>query len=97
LAHIRLTTYIEGKGATWFGVDAGMARIAQAIASDENAVIMCSVPIQGTEEIPNVSLFIPRIIAANGIEKSIYPELNEEERKKFIESAEVLCEAIEKI
>jgi L-lactate dehydrogenase len=37
---------IKGKGATWFGIGAGMARIAKAIVSDENSVITCSVPLK---------------------------------------------------
>ena len=33
---------IKGKGATWFGVGAGLARIAQAIEDDERALLTCS-------------------------------------------------------
>jgi L-lactate dehydrogenase len=33
---------IQGKGATWFGVGAGLARIAQAIEDDERALLTCS-------------------------------------------------------
>jgi L-lactate dehydrogenase len=88
---------IEGKGATWFGVGAGMARIAQAIISDEHAVLTCSATTPDIEGMPNVSLSVPRLIAANGIERTIYPELDEEERKAFQKSAEVLWEATEKL
>ncbi len=88
---------IQGKGATWFGVGAGMARIAQAIDSDEHAVLTCSAPIPGVEEMRNVSLSIPRIIAANGIEKSIFPELDKDETIEFEKSADVLREAIKEL
>jgi L-lactate dehydrogenase len=33
---------IQGKGATWFGVGAGLARIAEAIQRDERALITFS-------------------------------------------------------
>ena len=33
---------IKGKGATWFGVGAGLARMAQVIQGDERALITCS-------------------------------------------------------
>jgi L-lactate dehydrogenase len=88
---------IQGKGATWFGVGAGMARIAQAIVSDEHAVLTCSAPTPDIEGIPNVSLSVPRLIAANGIEQTIYPELDGKERRAFQKSAEILWEATEKL
>ncbi len=88
---------IQGKGATWFGVGAGMARIAQAIISDEHAVLTCSAPTPDIAGMPNVSLSVPRLIAANGIERTIYPELDEKERRAFQKSAEVLWEATEKL
>ena len=35
-------TIIEGKGATWYGIGAGLARIVSAIAQDEGAVLTVS-------------------------------------------------------
>ena len=32
---------IAGKGATWFGIGAGLSRIVQAIGRDENALFRC--------------------------------------------------------
>ncbi len=88
---------IQGKGATWYGVGAAMARIAQAIDSDEHTVLTCSAPTPDIPSMPNVSLSVPRLISAKGIERTIYPELNEEERKAFQKSAEVLWQAIDKL
>jgi len=88
---------IQGKGATWFGVGAGMARIARAIVSDEHAVLTCSAPTPNIEGLPTVSLSVPRLIGKRGIEQTIYPELDEKERRAFQKSAEVLWEATEKL
>jgi hypothetical protein len=35
-------TIIEGKGATWYGIGGGLARIVGAIAGDEQAVLSVS-------------------------------------------------------
>ena len=34
---------IKGKGATWYGIGGGLARIVQAISDDERAVMTCSI------------------------------------------------------
>jgi L-lactate dehydrogenase len=88
---------IQGKGATWYGVGAAMARIAQAIVADEHAVLTCSAPVSGIPGIPEVSLSIPRLIAKTGIERAIHPELDERESAAFQQSAGILWDALEKL
>ena len=86
---------IKGKGATWFGIGAGMARLAQAIIRDENAVMTCSAPT--TEIAPHlgsVSLSFPRLINARGVGQVLRPDLNEMESAALIRSADVLAAAI---
>lgn len=88
---------IQGKGATWYGIGAGLARIIQAILSDEHAVLTCSAAIQDMAGIPDISLSVPRLIARNGIYRTIHPQLNEPEWKAFQNSAEILREAVDKL
>jgi L-lactate dehydrogenase len=85
---------IKGKGATWFGIGAGMARIAKAIVSDENSVITCSVPLKEVESVEDVTLSLPHIISSKGATKTIWPVLNEEESKSLQKSAEILKTAL---
>ena len=80
---------IDGKGATYYGIGAGIARIAKAIRDDEGAVLTLS-NIVGVD---GVSLSLPRVLKAKGIETTIQPILSEEERKELQRSAEVLREA----
>lgn len=89
---------IKGKGATWFGIGAGMARLAQTIIGDEHAVMTCSASI--TDIYPpmgSVSLSLPRIINRTGIVQTLRPELDASENAAFLRSAEILSEAISKI
>ncbi len=89
---------IKGKGATWFGIGAGMARLAQAIIRDENAVITCSAPTRDIAPyLESVSLSFPRIINNKGISHTLRPELNENEKEALIKSAEILSQAISEI
>jgi L-lactate dehydrogenase len=80
---------IEGKGATYYGIGAGIARIAKAIRDDEGAVLTLS----NIEGLSNVSLSLPRVLTAKGIEATIQPTLSSEEEKALDRSAELLRQA----
>lgn len=85
---------IKGKGATWFGIGAGMARLAQAIIGDENAVITCTAPTETVfHDLGNVSLSFPRVINSNGIGITLWPTLNASEEAALYKSAEILHSA----
>jgi L-lactate dehydrogenase len=80
---------IEGKGATYYGIGAGIARIARAIGDDEGAVLTLS----NIEGFGGVSLSLPRVLKAKGIEATIQPMLSNEEAQALKRSAEILKEA----
>lgn len=88
---------IQGKGATWYGIGAGMARIAQAITDDEGAVMTCSSLTPDIEGIENVSLSLPRIVSASGMSDTLYPVFSTDEKIKIKKSAEILRDAIASI
>jgi len=54
---------IKGKGATWFGVGAGLARMAQIIESDARALITCSMLTDECQGVRDVALSLPRVLA----------------------------------
>ncbi len=85
---------IEGKGATWYGIGAGMARIAAAIQKNEHAVLTCATRMAEAEGVTDVTLSMPQIIAAGGIEKTMFPLLDREETAALKKSATVIKEAI---
>jgi L-lactate dehydrogenase len=80
---------IEGKGATYYGIGAGIARIAGAIGQDEGAVLTLS----NTAGFEGVSLSLPRVLNSRGIETTIQPVLSKEESRALKRSAEILKSA----
>jgi L-lactate dehydrogenase len=80
---------IEGKEATYYGIAAGIARIAKAIRDDEGAVLTLS-NIEGNY---GVSLSLPRVLRAKGLATSIQPILSNEEEAALQKSAQILREA----
>jgi L-lactate dehydrogenase len=77
---------IEGKGATYHGIGAGIARIARAIGQDEGAVLTLS----NAEGFDGVTLSLPRVLNSRGIETTIQPMLSTEETRALKKSAEIL-------
>jgi len=84
---------IKGKGATWFGVGAGLARIAQAIEDDERALLTCSMLTLECQGVRDVALSLPRVVGAGGVVKTFVPDLDAGERAALRRSAEILKEA----
>ncbi|MEN2982072.1 MAG: L-lactate dehydrogenase [Thermus sp.] len=84
---------IAGKGATYYGIGAGLARLVRAILTDEKGVYTVSVFTPEVEGVGEVALSLPRILGAEGVEATVYPSLDEGERQALRRSAEILKEA----
>ncbi len=83
-------TIIEGKGATWYGIGAGLARVAAAIARDEGAVFSVSIATPEVEGVTDVALSIPRVLGRTGVTADLLPELAPEEHAALRASATLL-------
>jgi L-lactate dehydrogenase len=96
---VRFAAYriIEGKGATYYGIVAGVARIALAVREDEHCVLTVSSLNQDIEEFKGVSLSLPRVVGKEGVIETLKPALSEEETSALRKSAGVLREAAEKL
>ena len=88
---------IKGKGATWFGVGAGLSRIAQAIEEDERALLTCSMLTPECQGVRDVALSLPRVVGAMGVVKTFRPDLDAGERAALKRSAEILKEAADAV
>ena len=86
---------IQGKGATWFGVGAGLARMAQVIQDDERALITCSMSMAECHGVRDVALSLPRVLGAGGVVRTFMPNLDAGELAALKRSAEILKEAAE--
>lgn len=84
---------IDGKGATYFGVGGGIARIARAIDKDEGAVLTLSNLESPYSDLQGVSLSLPRVLGAKGVRKTITPSLNAGENELLHSSAAILRDA----
>lgn len=84
-------TIIQGKGATYYGIGAGLARIVAAIRDDERAVF--TVSNTDNPGYDDVSFSLPRVVGSAGILATLSPALSAEERVALSASAEVLRSA----
>ncbi|WP_422075493.1 L-lactate dehydrogenase [Tranquillimonas rosea] len=84
-------TIIEGKGATWYGIGAGLSRIVAAIARDEQSVLSVSGRTPNLSAIADVTLSVPRVVGANGIVADLMPDLAPEESEALEASATMLA------
>jgi len=84
---------IEGKGATYFGIGASLARIVQAIRNDEKLVATVSAPGDADCPTGDVCLSHLRVIGSRGVEATLRPCLTAEEEAALQRSAEILREA----
>ncbi|WP_018238747.1 L-lactate dehydrogenase [Ensifer sp. BR816] len=81
---------IKGKGSTYYGIGAGLARIVGAIRQDEQAVLSVSSVTPLVEGVQDVALSIPRVIGRDGIATELLPDLDAQERAALQRSASLL-------
>jgi L-lactate dehydrogenase len=84
-------TIIEGKGATYFGIGAALARTVQAVRDDERAVLTLS-----TVDNPgfnDVCFSLPRVVGKGGACATLNPSLSAEEQELLRRSADILRRA----
>ncbi len=84
---------IEGKGATYYGIGAGLARIVRAIQSDERVALTVSTRTVGIGGFPEVCFSLPRIIGGRGILATLLPELSAEDHEALTKSVKVIQSA----
>jgi L-lactate dehydrogenase len=84
---------IASKGATWHGIAAGLARIVEVIRDDERAVFTVSAITPEVEDVRDVALSLPRIVGAQGVVRTLAPDLDDAEHAALARSAGLLKEA----
>lgn len=90
-------TIIEGKGATWYGIGAGLARIVSSITDDERTVLSVSQVTDEIEGVRDIALSLPRIIGSEGIAATLMPDLDSSERAALKRSAGVISDYTSKL
>lgn len=88
---------INGKGSTYYGIGAGLARIVKAIAQDQRDVLSVSIVTPRVADVYDVALSVPRIIGATGVSADLFPDLDDEEHAALHRSAALLKERVETV
>jgi L-lactate dehydrogenase len=88
---------IAGKGATFHGIGAGLARIVEAVRDDERVVLTVSTVTPEFDGIRDVAFSLPRVVGAGGVTHTLQPDLSPEEREALRRSAELLKEAADRL
>jgi L-lactate dehydrogenase len=85
---------IEGKGATYYGIGAGLSRIVSAIRDDERAVLTVSMRTTDIKGGAVASLSLPRVVGNEGAVMTLRPVLSEEEMEAIQKSAGMLRDVL---
>ena len=87
---------IAKKGATYYAIGLGIAKIVRAILSDQNEVLALSSYVKNYYGIKDVCLSVPTIVNRNGIKEQILLPLNSLEKKQLRKSASVIKKVLGK-
>ena len=85
---------IAGKGATNYAIGISAARIAQAILSDENAVLPVSSVLTDYLGVSGVALSVPTIVNRSGADRVVDLTMNDLERERFQASAQAIRDSL---
>ena len=88
---------IEGKGATYYGIGAGLAQIVKTIRNDQRRVLTVSSVTQDVKGFKGISLSLPRLVGAKGVLAELEPSLSSDEQSALEKSAGILKTAAEEI
>ncbi|SDC62379.1 L-lactate dehydrogenase [Pelagirhabdus alkalitolerans] len=81
---------IERKGATYYGIGLGLARLTKAILYNENSILTVSTAFNGEYGLNDVFLGIPAVVNEQGVREILRLNLSESEQEKLEHSAQVL-------
>ncbi len=90
-------TIIEGKGSTYYGIGAALARITSAILKDQRAILTICTPVVEILGVCDVTISLPHLLGAEGAMASFPLPLNVDEEGQLRDSAQVICDALEEL
>jgi len=74
--------------SAWYAPGAAVSELVRAIAQDSKKMFPCSALLEGEFGLNDLSIGVPCILGANGIEKIVEIKLSDAEKAKLTESAE---------
>lgn len=88
---------IEGKGSTYYGVGAALARIVDTVLSDRRSVLTVCTPTPNVAGVEDVTVSLPRLVGGNGVLTTYMPRLPSLETQALHTSARAVREAIDEV
>ncbi len=76
--------------SAWYAPGAAVSAMVQAIANDSQKMFPCSCLLDGEYGLNDICIGVPALIGANGLEKIVEIELNDEEKESLQNSAEAV-------
>ena len=86
---------IDGKGSTYYGIGAAIAKLVDVINRDNRAVLTVSTFKEDVEGIKNVTLSLPHLIGGDGDLGVLPIQLNVKEKALLKSSAQIIREKID--
>lgn len=88
---------IAGKQATYYGIGAGLSRLARAVRNNERGVYTLSMHEKKDGDLRDTCLSLPRILGSAGVMGTLRPALSTEEHAGLLRSAATLRAAAQAI
>ncbi|MFI3279607.1 MAG: malate dehydrogenase, partial [Rikenellaceae bacterium] len=76
--------------SAWYAPGAASSSVVESILKDQKRIIPCSCYLEGEYGQEDICIGVPAVIGRNGIEKIVELELNEDEKAKFVASADAV-------
>jgi L-lactate dehydrogenase len=98
-SQVRRAAYhiIEGKGSSYYGIGSALARIAEVILRDQDAILTLCTPIAEVEGVKDVTVSMPHLVGSPGIRGTLFPTLDSAEHVALRESARLIRDQIDKL
>jgi L-lactate dehydrogenase len=90
-------TIIGGKGATYYGIGAALARILDAVLHDQRAILTVCTPSPDVVGVPDVTVSLPRLVGGHGVLETFPLPLDDGETAQLRHSAGVIRQALDEL
>lgn len=88
---------IEGKGATYYGIGAALARIVEVVLNDQRAILTVCTPSVNIAGVADVTVAMPRLVGGNGVMAEFPLPLSVDEQAALQRSAAIVRAAIDSL
>ncbi|MBN1922300.1 MAG: L-lactate dehydrogenase, partial [Anaerolineae bacterium] len=88
---------IEGKGATYYGIGAALARIVDAIAHDHRAILTICSPMPEVAGVRDVTVSLPHLVGGSGVMEALPLKLSARETSALRISAQTIRAVIDEM